>query len=390
MIIPKLPQIKELANITPSIYEASLSCFSKAIWYAFGPQDVIPENPASIIGSSFHSVLAAAHRGELLVAGKSDPDRARQVFDATAQTLCNQAHPLVRLKHTEPARLPFYNMNRERAALIAVGVAQPGLSSAQTSNDGFTRPASPNRTESRLRSIDGLIVGRVDHIEGKAQTIIDYKSGYSDQIKGDVVSDSEARQLCLYAYLAIDNGITISKGAVIRGDGRRCEIDMSLSSINEEADNTRNQLRELNKAINDGAEFDDLATPTSGNCRFCPCIPFCSKFWASADDSWQPECGSHVDGRILEAETVVMSGISITTFLVDIQFGTVQNKHISVEQIPTGWMTLKGSALPEPGARIRVVNGRLSIIDENTATIRADRATTTVWSVPDREGSSHT
>lgn len=123
MFIPKPPVLAQLEFITPSIYEASINCLAKAAWFAFGDSRVLPQHPAAILGTAFHTVVAAAHRGDLQVASVSDRSPARDLFDDTARELHQGAHPLVKLKFRSADRLPFYNLHRERATLTATPIA---------------------------------------------------------------------------------------------------------------------------------------------------------------------------------------------------------------------------------------------------------------------------
>lgn len=381
MLVPEPPTLAQLDRITPSIYEASLDCFSKAGWYAFGGSGVVPENPAAILGASFHAVVAAAHRGELVVASDSDRVAARQLFDRTARAMYSQAHPLVRLKFPAPERLPYYNLHRERCVLLATRIASSRLSPAVPLAGTSNSPAASARTESRLCSKDGLIMGRADHIDAKSETVVDYKSGYVVEPEADAVSDSEARQLRLYAYLAIENRINVSKGTIVRGSGQRCELPISSAEAEAEANSARKQLQTLNTSISNGAIFSDLTSPSSQICRSCPCIPFCDPFWVSTKPEWASDCGSHVEGNVVDVESRQIQGVSVTTLILAIRSGTVAaTQRASVEQIPSDWMKLEED-LPCPGDVLRVVHGRQLETGGSTAVIRIDKTLTAVWRV---------
>jgi len=378
MNVPEPPNPSQLDRITPSIYGASLDCLAKAVWYAFGERGVLPEHPAALLGTSFHAVVAATHRGELGGAHGFSIEAARQRFDETAEALYDRSHPLVRLKFTSLERLPFYNLQRERAAILATRIA-----STQGTSFGGPSTVSPTfvtrtQTESRLMSADGLITGRPDHIDGSAQTVVDYKTGQSEE----PVSDSETRQLRLYTKLALDNGVAVSKGTIVRGDGTRFEISISSADAETEASNARGKLNELNTAVRGDAGFDDMAAPSPQSCRVCPCTPFCTAFWANATAEWEPVCGVHVQGRVLEIETRQIQGVSLSTLFLAVEAGTISDERASIEQIPTDWLTLEASELPRSGELFRVVSGRLSGTDGTAWVIRVDRTVTAVWRIP--------
>ena len=206
MFVPELPVLAQLEHITPSIYEASKSCLAKAAWFALGDTGVLPQHPAAILGTAFHVVVAAAQKGELPVTGVGDRAPARGLFDKTAQNLHASAHRLVKLKFPSAERLPFYHLKRERAAFTATPIAVSRLPSAGSAI-AVGRLHSPTvRTESHLRSRDGRLVGRADNIDGRSRVVVDYKTGHTPEAESGVVSDSEARQLRLYAFLAAENG----------------------------------------------------------------------------------------------------------------------------------------------------------------------------------------
>ena len=379
MFVPEQPVLAQLERITPSIYEAIINCLAKAAWFALGDAGVLPQHPAAILGTAFHMVVAAAHKGELRVAGVSDRSPARDLFDKTAQNLYLGAHRLVKLKFPSADRMPFYNLNRERAALTATSIAasrQPSAGSAA----GATRLDSPAvRTESRLCSRDGRLVGRADYIDGRSSVVVDYKTGHLPEPQACVVSDSEARQLRLYAYLAAENGIHIGTGAVVRGDGQRCEIAISKVEAAAEADCARKQLDRLNVVVSQGGIFRDLASPSPRNCSFCPCLPFCGPFWAEAQPEWAANCGPHVEGDIAEIESRQIQGISLTTLVLSRRAGTVSAQRVSIEQIPSEWMRMDGMDLPHSGDAVRLVHGRQMATDGEAAVMRVDKALTAVW-----------
>jgi hypothetical protein len=383
MIAPDLPALTQLDRITPSIYDASISCLAKAAWYAFGGHSVLPEHPGAILGTSFHAVVASAHRGSLAVANSTDRTPARRLFDEIALSRLMKAHPLVNLKFAAPQRLPYYNLYRERCAWLATQISSSRLANPRLTAGASTEPSTPvPQTESRLFSVDGLIVGRPDYLNGKLETVVDYKSGYVAEGQADVVSEPETRQLRLYAYLAIQNGIRVTKGTVVRGNGSRCDLPISLADAEAEANKAREQLQLLNRAISGGKGFNELASPGPRNCRACPCIPFCDSFWTAAQPGWHSECGGHVEGHVAEAQTSQIQGISLTSLLISVQSGTVSSSRMCVEHVPSEWMRLEGISLPQPGERIRAVHGRLSDVDKSVAVLRVDKAMTAVWRFP--------
>ena len=381
MIVPKLPVLAKLKRITPSIYAASTNCLAKAAWFAHGNDKVLPQHPAASLGTAFHAVVASAYKGALLVTDVEDRTPAKDLFDRTVRQLHERAHPLFKLKFPSADRLPFYNLYREQSAYIATPIAAskpPSFSSAV----GLPEENGPlAKTEFHLRSQDGRISGRADHIDARSGTVIDYKTGYVLRDEGNVggMSDSEKRQLRLYAYLAAEHGIGIQRGIIVRGNGRRCEIKIPQVEAQIEADHAREQLCKLNTAIDRGASFFDLASPSSESCFLCPCIPFCESFWRLAQPEWAAACGLHIEGDVARVESRQFQGVSLTTLVLSIRAGTLSAQNASVEQIPDAWMKLDGLDLPSIGDAIRIVHGRETGEDRDSAVVRVDKTSTTVW-----------
>lgn len=376
MIVPRPPLPVHLKRITPSIYEASIHCLARAAWYALGDVSVLPQHPAAILGTAFHVVVAVAHKGALRVATDTDRAPARRLFDESMQKLYLDAHPLVKLKYRSADRLPFYYLTRERAAFAATPIAASLLRSERSTMRRAESGSATMKTEPYLQSRDGRLVGRADHIDGRSGVVVDYKTGHT---KAYAVSDAEARQLRLYAYLAAENGVDIRAGAVVRSDGQRCDIEITPAKAMAEADCARRQLDKLNAAASDGASFEDLASPSPDNCSFCPCLPFCAPFWTAACSEWAADCGSHLEGSIDEIETQQSQGFSLTTLALAKRAGTISAARVSIEQIPTQWMTMGGMDLPQIGDAVRVIDGRQTETDGDAPVIRVDKTATVVW-----------
>jgi len=379
MRVPPAPDITPLKQLSPSAYEALLRCKGRAAWAAHGDRSVVPQHPKALLGTCLHSVVEEAHNGTL-PSGLDEQTRlslARQLFDRRAQTLYEQAHPLVRAKFSSPERLPYYNLYRERAALEALASAQRVEQAAPAA--GASQPARFVRlyAERRLVSRDGLLVGRPDLIDAAAQEVVDYKTGTALDEAVDAVSPAEARQLRLYVHLALDNGIPVSRAVVARADGRRAVIDVSKEEADAEGRKARGLLAQYNAAA--GVAFNKVAQPSPDTCRFCPCIPFCEIFWQVASPSWEEQCGVHVEGHITAVEASTLQGMKLITLRVGVQRGTLSAGEAFVEQIPEAWTTADGSSPPREGVVVRIVHARRAGGDVPLV-IRADRTATSVWS----------
>lgn len=386
MIVPEAPALAERDYITPTIYEAALVCHAKATWCAFGQRGVIPEHPAALLGTCFHAVVAAAHIGALDDDDDSAQTTARHRFDESAQSLYDEAHALLRLKFPCIERLPYYNMHRERAVLHASRIALSRQHGASAEARAASAASQGGRTEVRLCSQDGKIVGRPDHFDRGASAVVDYKTGRVDDTDETMVSEAEARQLRLYAYLGIQNDISVSTGVIVRRSGQRSELSISLADACTEADRAREQLSAFNSGVRSASSFADISSPSPEACRMCPCIAFCEAFWNAVNLEWTKTCGLHVEGEIAEIAETQLYGVALITMMLSPRRGNLQVEQVAVEQIPKQWLTLEGQAAPEVGDLVRLIHGRQSDSDETSAVIRADKTLTSIWRVPSDTG----
>ena len=344
---------------------------------------MLPDHPGAILGVCFHTVLAAANMGRFDEGSDRARASARDMFDQRARTLYENAHPLLQAKFPSVERMPYYNLHRERAALLAVFIASSRHGSVASDDVGTQAVQGQARVERQLASSDGLIVGRPDYVDRMAGVVVDYKTGLAAEGQSGAVTESEGRQLRLYAYLVSQTeGIEISKGAIVRGDGQRSEIAIRKSSVDSEASRAKGQLGVMNAAADVSKSFYDLASPSSDNCSMCPCIPLCEPFWRDAEPEWADSCGLHVQGRVTEINTASIQGFALVTLNVEVTGGTLRCSSVSLEQIPDTWLTTGGSVLPGVGDVVRVVHARQSMRDSEPAVVRADKTLTSLWIVP--------
>src|SRR5262249_32750151 len=137
--------------------------------------------------------------------------------------------------------------------------------------------------EKRLESRDGRIVGQPDVLDVSSETVVDYKTG-SARTALDGVSEAEERQLRIYAFLARENGMEVSRGGIVRADHQRIEVEIPPDDALEAAEDAIRVLEAYNRKA--GMSFEAAASPSEENCRHCPCIPFCEAFWSTAGPGW--------------------------------------------------------------------------------------------------------
>jgi PD-(D/E)XK nuclease superfamily len=368
--VPQPPSVKELTQLTPSLYEDALHCKARAIWSAFGDRKTIPQHPNTILGICFHKILQLANQGRFPQDEIACRDAARQAFDKEAQSQYDNSHPLIKSKFSSPSRLPYYNLARERATLHSVKVmAKVNSLSAKSI------PHLSGLAESPLVSRDGLLKGRVDYINLTKGEIIDYKSGIKAEGFNTDLSDAEARQLRFYAYLSLENDIHISKGVIVRGNNQLATLTISPDDAENEGELARALLRDLKDAAASDNTFRTIAQPSAENCKNCSCIPLCEAFWENATPEWKEQCGAHLEAEVIQCTT---SGVlsSFVTIEATVRRGTIESGLISIEQIPFEWLMIYESMIPQTGDIIRVIEGALS---EETSVIRVKKLSTSIW-----------
>jgi hypothetical protein len=388
MRLPPSPDVKPLQQLSPSLYEALLRCSALAAWTGSGDRKAVPQHPKALLGVCLHSVVEEAHNGALT--GLDEADRlvaAREAFDRRATLLYQQAHPLLRAKFSSPKRLPYYNLYRERAALeaqVSADRVKRGAAPADSSKDASSVPFYAER---KLVSRDGLVIGRPDFIDTAGGEVVDYKTGASFEESADTISAVEGRQLRLYVHLALENSLPVSRAVVARADGRRASVDVSKAEADAEGQRARELLGQYNAVA--GVTFLEAAQPSAGNCRFCPCIPFCEAFWQAASPSWSEECGVHLEGRVESVDEVTVQGAKLITLRLEGLRGTVAQGEAFVEQIPLAWTICDGSPSPQLGDVVRIVHAHRTA-DDVPVVLRVDRASTSVWTTEIERGEPRT
>lgn len=377
MLVPDPPTPDRIERISPTLYETLLGCPARAAWSVHGRRGALAAHPSALLGTCFHGVMEAVQTREISGNPGDCRQAARGHFDRLAARMHTDAHALLKAKFSSPEKLPFYNLFRERAAVLAGAYAER-FDGSGPSTEGQRRVA-----EQRFTSSDGLIVGRPDLIDVATAEVVDYKSGLAVE-DGWRVADREARQLNLYAYLAMQAGVHVSRGTIVRGNGETATIEILPTTADAEAGRAREALAEYNASV-DGRSFYDVARPAPDNCRMCPCLPMCERFWEASDPTWQEGCGIHVEGTVVAVEHGLHQSTPLVSLRVDGLRGTLGAATVAVEQVPLAWPTADGDRAPEIGDLVRVVDARLTSPEEPIV-VRADRIMTALWRVPTDHG----
>jgi len=369
---PKPPPMHRLNRITPTIYEAARTCAARAAWTAHGERSAVPRHPRALLGIGVHTVLESARKGKL--AGDNPDERresARRTFDDKMKEIFEGAHPLLLAKFETHDRLPYYNVHRERAALIAAEMTP------RRALKGSAAPGQGSFVEVTLESRDGRIVGRPDMVDRERGEVIEYKAGSAPE--GGGLTDVEERQLKLYAFLAGENGVEVRKGIVLRADRTRAEIDIPPAAAQAEGVRAVEVLDSYNRQSE--RQFEEAAAPSPTACRFCPCIAFCEPFWSIAEESWSCSVGTHVEGKVIRVQ-----GDALVAVELDVARGAGPRGRGVLTRLSTRWLTFDGSEGPAQEDVIRTTYVPHVQETAEPAVFRADRASTAVWLIAPNRG----
>lgn len=367
---PPAPALRPVSRISPSLYLAARRCLARAAWLAHGQKDAVPQHPRAMLGIATHHVLELAGAGRL--AGDTVEDRrdsARISFDDKARELLNGAHAVLRAKFPSPERLPYYNLYRERVALLAAEQA-PDAAAPPKATDGEL-PRVLRETE--LKSDNGRLFGRPDLVDAPKAEVRDYKTSRAPDSGG--LREDEARQLKLYARLANENNLPVRRGVVVRADRTENELQITPDEAAAEAGEALAKLDALNAAV--GKSFYDVATPSAEACEFCPCIALCERFWEASEQS--KEDFVHAEGVL--AEDVTPKHRGLIALKLEVDRGTAPRGAVHIERLTEQWLTADGGSLPKQGDRLRILH--LYRVDggEDGAVVVANREMTTVWRI---------
>ena len=371
MVVQTPPAIARIERISPTIYEAALKCVARASWEASGDRHRVPAQPRALLGIAAHAVFE--HARGVGLHGETSEERtkaAEELFAETVKTLFGKTHPLIRAKFETHEHIPYFNIYRARTGQQAARIEAKNRHAGDTTERDSGAPHT--LVESTLVSKDERVIGRPDVVDAHNATIVEYKTGATPD--GEIPTDSEMRQLRLYAFVAGENGIAIRKGIIERSNGDRDEVDISHTEAETEGKRAREMLDEYNRHA--GRSFSEAATPSGEACRYCPCISFCPAFWEASEPDWEAECGVQVEGAV-EA----VGGTSLVSIHLNASRGSGPRGETVVTKFSREWLTLNEMDLPRTGEIVRVTDAGYVPDTSSPAELRADRDMTAVWRV---------
>ncbi|HEX8922966.1 MAG TPA: PD-(D/E)XK nuclease family protein [Pyrinomonadaceae bacterium] len=376
MTFPRPPKPAKLTRLSPSTYEAARRCNARAAWLAFGDRDALPGSPAAILGLCFHKVAAAAQAGRLQTVDGVESS-ARSLFDEAAEEIFAKSHEAFKVKFGVKERLPGYYLRREESVALA-----RTLSPDEPLPPSRRRPSQMSPTkgiEQNLQSKDGLLYGRPDLIDTVAGEVVDYKTRRESLDGPNEVTDQEMRQLRLYALLATDNGTRIQRGVIVLADGRRLTVELKVEDVQHEARSAAAVLESYNAAIDGTRTFEEIASPSVENCRYCPCMVLCEAFWKRAQPSWQEHVGTQVQGKLTSISKASVQGVNLLTLHLECVGGTIEKSKVVLEQVPEEWLLGEVKAPPSHVVLVRIINAHAAVSMPEHTVLRVDRAATETW-----------
>ena len=299
--------LKPIRRVSPSRYTAMRSCLLREAWTAAGNPPLLLPSPQAELGIVIHELLGAAGRGELEGGGH---DRIERMWgDLVLQAEKRMALSALQRHQVPLSRsIPDYEVRKlrvfHRAAEIA-GVAVRGH--VEWPKQGREHTGC----EVWVESHDGQIGGYIDRATMTAEGVVlfDYKSGvFLISEKGAcsrVVRRTYKEQLMLYAALYRSTfGVWPARLEVVPLQGAAVAVPFDAAEADGLFADAIAFLQYANRRI---AEVEigrgtttGLASPCSGNCRFCLFRPACQAYWSARTQGSKAKWPADVRGVVHE------------------------------------------------------------------------------------------
>ena len=279
------------------------------------------------------------------------------------------------MKFPSPVKLPFYNLFRERAAILAAercGRVQDGPTSGSGSKAAIA--------ERRFTSADGLLVGRPDLIDVQRAEIVDYKTGVAGEEAraGGLRTGSPAAQpVCLPRRSGRHRRLEGNYRPRRRRD--RDNRDSGANRRKRGPRQARAALADYNAAV-DGRSFSTWRGQRRTAVGCAPVFQYASRSGRPPIHHGRTPRGVHLEGIVIALDHATVQATPLVSLQVDASRGTLGSATVFAEQIPVAWTTVDGDRRPEVGDIMRIVDGHL-ISPEDPIIVQADRSMTSVWRV---------
>lgn len=357
MAVVRTPDVQ---RITPSQYVSARQCPARWLWPKAVGKEWNVGSAAGVLGYAFHQTVRRARNLHA-----STPDEAkslcRAIFDEEAEQALAQAHLALRSRFRGFKELPYFNLQRARAAYIAQFLVRAGTQHMEG--------ASCYRVEWELSAANGELFGRADLLELRSKCVVDYKSG-SPSSEADDLMEDELLQLNLYAYLAVASQIEITSVAVIRGSGLRVQRPFRYEDGEGAAKQAIDMLRMAQAAHQNATAITDLANPGEW-CRSCAWRGLCDRFWN--EDSLVAE-GDSAEIRVI-ASSKAGDFTHVTGLL---QRGPLAPGTVTHLRVPNQWVCASDEPSIIVGEIVRVT-GHLFQANAMEATLRPLRSHGVLW-----------
>lgn len=269
---PSIQDVK-LRPISPSKHWMNRACAYRYILSCCPHACELPASPRAEIGTVVHKLLEW-----------SSTRRSQGVTAEEASTKFDELLAAREAKLAEsPLTAPIAKLSKSCDVFLkrrhaAIRHAQrepepPAFSSPRTSTSAHV--------EQSMTSPDGLIVGTMDAVYRRGDTIyiLDKKTG--DVCVGDQIKEHYIEQLYLYAGLVDEClGIMPSGLTLVDGDGERWDLDFTPEQIRSTYQAAKDWLTAIKHEISDrSTDITKLAAPRPENCRTCQYRPGCRPYW---------------------------------------------------------------------------------------------------------------
>lgn len=251
---------RHLDTVAPSTFsklkawKAGTACALKLLWAGDPP---LAPQAAAKLGDVIHNVMEAA-------GSNLDRDAAIRLWNQKSMEVDTKLHDNPVTRGLSPLSRSLRNYEVRRLMTIRMVCSLQGVSPSAGRATRVDR--NYPLKEKPLQSLDGLIRGKIDLVEHRADgwVLVDYKSGDVTELDDDGsshIKESYKVQLLLYAALLKEaQNITVQKAVLKTLDGDEHEVEIDSSRADEVACEARQLLNEFNSGVI-GSEPERLGLP---------------------------------------------------------------------------------------------------------------------------------